>query len=104
MADEGRIIEFYGTECPHCHEMEPLIERLERETPVKITRLEVWHNEENRHLMQHHAAPILRACGGVLGVPAFYNERTRKALCGEQAYEDLRAWALEEPDRKLAVG
>lgn len=94
MAEGDRIIEFYGTECPHCLQMKPLVERLEKETKVKITKLEVWHNEENAHLMQHYAAPLLHACGGVLGVPVFYNETTKKALCGEQSYEVLKGWAL----------
>ncbi|MBS3108839.1 hypothetical protein J4409_03120 [Candidatus Woesearchaeota archaeon] len=85
MAD--RLIEFYGTECVHCRNMDNSIERLEKELNVKVTRLEVWHNEENSRLMQK----IDTDCGGV---PFLYNEKTKKSLCGEQSFETLKKWAL----------
>jgi hypothetical protein len=49
---EEDLLEFYGTECVHCKEMEPLIERLEAEEKIAITRLEVWHNEKNAALLR----------------------------------------------------
>ena len=85
MAD--RLIEFYGTECVHCRNMDNSIERLEKELNVKVTRLEVWHNEENSRLMQK----IDTDCGVV---PFLYNEKTKKSLCGEQSFETLKKWAL----------
>jgi thiol-disulfide isomerase/thioredoxin len=91
MAD--RLIEFYGTECSHCKKMEPLIERLEREERVKITRLEVWHNSQNADFMKkvdrdEKGNPL---CGGI---PFFYNEKTGKKLCGSISYEELEKWAI----------
>lgn len=89
-----RLIEFYGTECTHCKKVEPLIERLEKEEGIKITRLEVWHNSQNLALMEEvdrdeHGK---RFCGGV---PFFYNEKTGKKICGVAGYEKLKDWALE---------
>ncbi|HHT9120821.1 MAG TPA: thioredoxin family protein [Candidatus Hypogeohydataceae bacterium YC41] len=91
MAD--RLIEFYGTECVHCKKMDPLIERLEREQGVKITRLEVWHNSQNAALMENvdRDEKGLPFCGGI---PFFYNEKTGKKICGETTYEELKKWAL----------
>ncbi|MBM3302624.1 MAG: hypothetical protein FJY85_22065, partial [Deltaproteobacteria bacterium] len=80
-AEGNRLIWFYGRECPHCKATRPLIEQLMEETGVTITELEVWHNEDNARLMRKHGEVISRACGGDLGVPSFYNERTGKALC-----------------------
>ncbi len=88
MADD--LLEFYGTECVHCREMEPLIERLKEETGLQIKRVEVWHNEENARLLQELDKGF---CGGV---PFFYNKKTGKWICGSTSYENLKAWALEK--------
>ena len=50
----SRLIEFYGTECVHCKEMDPIREKVEKELGVKITRLEVGHNSEDAQLMQKY--------------------------------------------------
>ena len=83
-----RLLDFYGTECPHCIEMDPLIERLEKEEGIKITRLEVWHNSKNDELRRKMDKID---CGGV---PFFFNEKTGKALCGSNSYEKLKKWEL----------
>ena len=89
---KDRLIEFYGTECVHCKEMESLIEKLNKEHGIKITRLEVWHNSENAKLMQKYDKDETgnEFCGGV---PFFYNEKTGKKICGNTKYEKLKAWA-----------
>jgi thiol-disulfide isomerase/thioredoxin len=84
------LLEFYGTECVHCKQMEPLIERLEAETGVRIKRLEVWHNEENARIMREFDNGF---CGGV---PFFFNKKSGKWLCGAHNYETLKKWALGE--------
>jgi len=43
--EEFYLLEFTGAEWPHCHKMDPLVERLEDEEKIKIAKLEVWHNE-----------------------------------------------------------
>ncbi len=84
---KGRLIDFYGRECPHCVRMEPLVKRLEGELGVKVERLEVWHDEANADLMQEYDKSF---CGGV---PFFYNTANKKWVCGECSYEQLKAWA-----------
>jgi hypothetical protein len=72
-----------------------LVNLLKEELGVEIVELEVWHNEENAQLMRRYSEVISKACGGDLGVPAFYNEKTGKALCGKVTIEKLRNWASE---------
>lgn len=85
--DQPYLLEFYGTECPHCIHMQPLIERLEKELGVTVERYEVWHNEENAKLLSQHDQGI---CGGV---PFFMNTKTNQAICGAVSYEELKQWA-----------
>lgn len=82
------LLEFYGTECIHCNEMKPLVEKLEKEEGVKIEKLEVWHNAANAKLMEKYDQG---KCGGV---PFFYNTKTGKWICGSTSYENLKKWAL----------
>jgi len=81
------LIEFYGTECPHCKDMEPLIARLEKETGLTIERLEVWHNSKNAKLMEQFDKGF---CGGV---PFFFNKKNGKWICGSTTYDKFKAWA-----------
>lgn len=86
MADEN-LLEFYGTECEHCHAMDPLVEKLEKDLGVKIKKVEVWHNEQNAKTMEKYDDG---KCGGV---PFFFNTKTEKWICGETSYEKLKEWA-----------
>jgi len=45
----NHLLEFFGTECPHCISMHELVERLEKEEGIKIESLEVWHNPETKN-------------------------------------------------------
>ena len=81
MAD--RLIEFYGTECVHCRNMDNSIERLEKELNVKVTRLEVWHNEDNAKLWKKMDEGF---CGGV---PLFINTKTNQKICGAVDYPNF---------------
>ena len=90
MAEESHLMQFFGTECSHCHSMEPLVARLQDEEGVTIQKLEIWHNEENAKLMREYDKGY---CGGV---PFFYNTKTGKWICGSVSYEKLRDWALGE--------
>jgi len=87
-----RLIEFYGTECVHCRDMEPLIEKLNKEHKIKITRLEVWHNSENAKLLKKYDRDEdgNEFCGGI---PFFFNEKTGKKICGNTKFEKLKVWA-----------
>jgi thiol-disulfide isomerase/thioredoxin len=84
----NHLLEFYGTECPHCVSMHELVERLEKEEGIKIESIEVWHNKENEKRMEEIES--FKECGGV---PFFYNTQTTKWICGDDSYENLKAWA-----------
>ncbi len=88
MAEE--LLEFYGTECVHCREMDPLVARLKKEERIDIKKLEVWHNSQNAAMMREYDKNF---CGGV---PFFYNEKTGKWICGSASYEKLKEWASEQ--------
>lgn len=78
---------FYGTECVHCHEMDPLVQKLEKELNVQVERVEVWHNDQNMMKLQKLDSG---KCGGV---PFFYNMKNKKWICGSISYEKLKEWA-----------
>ena len=82
------LLDFYGSECPHCIEMDPLIDRLEKEEGVKVKKVEVWHNDKNAQLWKKTDNG---KCGGV---PFFHNEKSGKRICGAVPYPKLKAWAL----------
>lgn len=86
--DMSDLLMFTGTECTHCHEMEPLVEKLEKETGVHVDRLEVWHNAKNAELLSQYDKNF---CGGI---PFFFNKKTGKWICGSTSYENLKKWAL----------
>ena len=90
MAEELYLLDFYGTECVPCKEMEPLLEQLEQELGVKVQRLEVWHNSANAVLMEQYD----KEQRGF--VPFYYNKKTGKALYGTQSYGTLKKWAKGE--------
>ena len=81
------LLEFYGTECPHCDRMHILAERLVKEAHVMIERYEVWHNKENAKKMEEYDKNL---CGGV---PFFYTTKNKQVICGETSYENLHQWA-----------
>lgn len=82
------LLHFYGRECSHCKEMEPLVKRLEKETKKKVKRIEVWHSAKNAELFDKYAK------GKCSGVPFFYNTKTKKHICGSTSYDHLKNWAL----------
>jgi len=85
----SHLLEFYGTECPHCEGMKPLIKKLEKEEKVKVDSFETWFNEENARKMAEYDKDL---CGGV---PFFYNTKNKKFICGEASYEELKNWAKD---------
>lgn len=82
------LLMFFGTECVHCHEMDPLVKKLEKELKVKVKKLETWHNAKNKAIFDKHDKSV--SCGGV---PMFFNEKSGKGLCGAVSYASLLAWA-----------
>jgi thiol-disulfide isomerase/thioredoxin len=91
-----KFIMFYGQDCPHCHAMMPLVDKLEKELSIKIPRKEVWNDDKNAEKMRKYAHEINHACGGELGVPSFVNLENKTALCGETNYDNLKLWATKK--------
>lgn len=85
----AELIMFYGKECVHCHEMFPLVERLEKELKIKVKKLEVWHDSKNRKIYDKRNTKM--KC---TGVPYFYDEKTGESICGAVSYDILKKWAL----------
>ncbi len=81
------LLVFFGTECVHCHNMDPLVERLEAELKIRVQHIEIWHNAENSDYFDKIDQG---RCGGV---PFFFNVKTNKWICGEAPYDKLKAWA-----------
>lgn len=78
---------FYGTECVHCHELMPLVDKVQEEEGVTVEKLEVWHDSKNKKKMEELDKG---ACGGV---PFLYNEDTKKTICGSAKYKQIVEWA-----------
>ena len=79
---------FYGTECPHCIDMEKFVDKLIVEG-FDIKKTEVWHDTKNENLMVSLDKGE-DMCGGV---PFFFNENSGKSICGEAGYKELKEWA-----------
>lgn len=90
----NKIIMFHGASCPHCHHMMPIVDKLIEEG-FEIEKLEVWGSEENAAKMRENKDIITEACGDGLGVPTFFDEEKKRALCGEYTYEELKKWITE---------
>ena len=48
----SHLLYFYGTECTHCHEMDPLHQKLADEEGLKLKKLEMWHNARERKILR----------------------------------------------------
>jgi hypothetical protein len=70
--------------------MHKLVEQLEKKDGIKIESLEVWHNKKNEKCLLELDKNL---CGGV---PFFYNTKTKKWICGEASYEELKNWAQDK--------
>ena len=75
---------YYGKECDHCERMKPLVAQLEKEFSVTFERYEIWHDENNRGKFDSYAKDVCP------GVPFLYNTETKKFICGESSYEELK--------------
>jgi len=85
------ILFFYGSDCPHCIDVEKHVDRLISEG-VDIKKVEVWHNKENDKILVELDKGD-NTCGGV---PFFLNQKTGKTICGEATYKEIKKWAEGE--------
>lgn len=84
---------YYGEECPHCHNMMPIVDKLIAEG-IEIQKLETWHNEENS---KKHETVDGGRCGGV---PFFHNDEKDQYICGATTEERIRLWAEGKLDQE----
>lgn len=84
--ENPNLIEFYGEECPHCFKMQKIIDKFEKKHKTKLTKLEVWHNEDNKKLMEDIIES--KQCS----VPFFFNKENNKFICGEATLKQLEDW------------
>jgi hypothetical protein len=68
--------------------MEPLIERLHRETPLRVKKMVVGSRRSQEHEL-YILVDADVACGGL---PFFYNRKSQQAICGATTYKNFRAW------------
>ncbi|HLC87103.1 MAG TPA: hypothetical protein VJH65_02405 [Candidatus Nanoarchaeia archaeon] len=91
-----KLIMFHGKECPHCHVMLPLADKLSKEEGIKIEKLEVWHNKKNAEKMRKFKDIVKEACDGEFGVPVFVDAKGNTAFCGESSYKEFKKWATKK--------
>ena len=92
----AKLVMFHGRECPHCKKMMPRVEKLEKETEIRLEKLEVWHDEKNADLMRSYRQVLAPKCGGQLRVPTFLNPENSDVICGEVEFEELKEWAEKQ--------
>lgn len=86
------LLEFYGWNCIHCRNMEPLVAKLEKETGAKLQKYEVWRDENSKNVELMNKYDTV-GCGGV---PFFFNTETKTIICGEVPYDEFKKWASGE--------
>ncbi len=42
---------FYGKNCPHCAQAEPIVDRLGRQYRLAVKKYEVWYDVNNRNML-----------------------------------------------------
>ncbi len=82
---------FYGEECPHCHDMLPIVDKLISQGIV-IEKRETWHDQKN-------AKELEKMDGGKCGgVPFFWNDESKLWICGAATERRIRKWAAGEKE------
>ena len=85
--DESFLIEFHSDNNDHSRQMEPVLERLEKDLQTKVRRVNISRRREFYGLME---AMGHDECGSL---PFYYNRRTAQAVCGATSYLNLKRWA-----------
>lgn len=81
--DSSFLIEFVGDGVEACIQMEPLVQRLEKELGTRVRRINIAKRPDFMALFD--------LVGGNEGgsLPFFYNRRTAQAICGPTYYSNL---------------
>jgi glutaredoxin len=70
--ETGRIILFYGEECPHCKDLELWMTENGINDKVSMDKLEVWYNKDNQNLLRG-AAKLCNIAENSVGVPLLWD-------------------------------
>lgn len=89
------ILFFYGTDCPHCESMQPLLVKASYETGVIFDEREVWGNQSNYRLFENYQESIKKNDPECDGIPLLYCVETEDYLCGEVNYKTLKQWVIK---------
>jgi len=84
--DKSYLVEFHSDNCDHCEQMEPVLQRLERDLQTKVRRINIFRRREFYGVLE---AMGHDECGGL---PFYYNRRTGQAVCGATGYLNLKRW------------
>eukprot|EP01031_Cornospumella_fuschlensis_P041916 gene41916-51170_t len=86
--DQVYMIAFTADNNDACQEMEPVIQRLEKDLRIKVRRINI--NRRPDFVM------LYEAVGGMSTstVPFFYNRRTAQAISGPSPYDNLKRLAM----------
>ncbi len=87
---------FYGTDCPHCDAMRPLIGKLAFDAGIILDERDVWTNQADFRLYENYQNHVAKTDPECMGLPFFYDTKTGSYLCGEVSYKELLAWAVLE--------
>lgn len=94
MKHKNDKIFFYGTDCPHCEVMRPLIAKLAFDTGIVFDERDVWKNQSDYRIFENYQNQVMKKDPDCSGLPFFYNTRNHTYLCGEVSYRALKAWAM----------
>jgi hypothetical protein len=89
--DKQYLLEFVMDGNDHCAQMEPVVERLEKDLKTKVRRINITRRQEFVKLYDCVGG---NECGSV---PFFYNRRTAQAICGATPYQNLKNLAMGKP-------
>jgi thiol-disulfide isomerase/thioredoxin len=93
---QNHLLFFYGTDCPHCEAMRPLIAKLAFETGIILDERDVWVSQADYRIYENYQNQVRVNDPDCLGLPFFYNTTTKAYLCGEVNYRTLKKWAVVE--------
>lgn len=89
--DTCYLLEFVSDGSDHCAQMEPVVQRLERDLRTKVRKIHINRKQEFLKLYDCVGG---NECGTV---PFFYNRRTGQAICGATPYQNLKNLAMGKP-------
>ena len=85
---------FYGTDCPHCEAMRPLMAKLAFDTGIVFDERDVWKNQSDYRIYENYQNEVTKKDPDCVGLPFFYDIHNNTYLCGEVSYRTLKEWAM----------